>query len=246
MTWRELIYMIVDITKQISDDSNFNEDHIKFLCGKYRNYILNSQYSNHKKSMSDANYQTIKIELAPDVIDICPNEAILKSVEEIPFTMAIGEKTLYPVDYFGRRTKLVYTDFNRFPYAGNNFTHSTIYASIGPDNHLYVKSMDENFFFLKYVEFRALFNDIDKVALLDAASCGCSVEDTRFPLEDAWINTLINLVVTDLVRGIYQLRDTDNDAFDESDQLAQAITRYTNRAFQNLKNAQDRKDLNNA
>ena len=53
MTWRELIYMIVDITKQISDDSQFYEDHIKFLCGKYRNYILNSQYNTHKRTLSE-------------------------------------------------------------------------------------------------------------------------------------------------------------------------------------------------
>lgn len=242
MTWRELIYMITDITKQISDDSQFNEDHIKFLCGKYRNYILNSQYSTHKKSMSDANYQTIRIALQPDVVDICPNEAVLKSVEEIPFTMAIGEKTLYPVDYFGRKTKLVYTDFNRFPYAGNNFTHSTIYASIGPDNHLYIKSMDENFFYLEAVEMRALFNDIDKIALLESESCGCDIEDVRFPLEDAWIDTLINLVVTDLVRGIYQLRDVTNDAADSADQLALMIQRFTNQSFKNLMNSKKIQD----
>lgn len=243
MTWRELIYMIVDITKQISDDSQFNEDHIKTLCSKYRNYILNSQYSTHKKSMSEANYQTIRINLNPDIVDICPNEAILKSVEEIPFTMSIGEKNIYPVDYFGRKNKLVYVDYSRFPYAGNSFTHNTIYASIGPDNHLYVKSMDENFFYLNAVEIKALFNDIDKVALLDAASCGCEIDDTRFPLEDAWINTLINLVVTDLTRGIYMLRDQENDANDDSDQLARQIQLYTNRAFQNLINAKNKRNI---
>lgn len=241
MTWRELIYMIVDITKQISDDSQFNEDHIKMLCGKYRNYILNSQYSTHKKSISDANYQIVKINLEQDFVDICPNETVLKSVEEVPFTMTIGEKNIYPVDYFGRRNKFTYVDYNRFPYAGNSFTHSNIYVTIGPDNHLYLKSMDENFLYIKAVEIRALFNDIDKVALLDAESCGCDINDTRFPLEDAWINTLINLVVTDLVRGIYQLRDTSNDAFDSSDQLAQAISRYTTQSFKNLMNGQNNK-----
>lgn len=242
MTWRELIYMIVDITKQISDDSQFNEDHIKVLCAKYRNYILNSQYNTHRKSLSESNYQTIVIHLQPDNIDICPNEAILKSVEEIPFTMTIGEKMVYPLDYFGRKNKLVYTDFSRFPYAGNKFTHTTIYASIGPDNHLYVKSMDPNFFYLEAVQIKALFNDVEQVSLLDASTCGCDLMDVRFPLEDAWINTLINLVVTDLVRGIYQLRDNVNDAADSADQLALMIQRYTNQSFKNLMNSHNNKN----
>ena len=58
--------------------------------------------------------------------------------------------------------------------------------------------------------------------------------DTKFPLEDAWVNTLVNLVVNDLVRGINMLRDTNNDAFDSSDQLAQAIMKYTNNAFKRM------------
>ena len=244
MTWRELIYMIIDITKQISDDSQFNEDHIKFLCGKYRNYILNSQYNTHKRTLSEANYQMIRINLKPDVVNICPNETILKSVEEIPFTMTIGDYSIYPVDYLGRKNKLVYIDFNRFPYAGNNFTQNTIYASIGPDNHLYVKSMNDNFFYLTAVEMKALFNDIEQASLLDAASCGCDVMDTKFPLDDAWVNSLINLVVNDLVRGIYQLRDTSNDSFDSSDQLALMIQRFTNQSSKNLMNSRNNKSNN--
>ena len=58
--------------------------------------------------------------------------------------------------------------------------------------------------------------------------------DIRFPLEDAWINTLINLVVNDLIRGINMLRDNQNDATDDSDQLARMIQNYTNTAFKRL------------
>lgn len=40
MTWRELIYMINDELKLDSDDSSFNEEHIAFLAGKYRAFLL--------------------------------------------------------------------------------------------------------------------------------------------------------------------------------------------------------------
>ena len=234
MTWRELVYMITDITKQISDDSQFNEDHIIFLCSKYRNYILNQQYLTNKKTISEANYQIVNIPLQPYSLDICPNEMVLRSVKPISFTMTIGEKSIYPTDIMFSRSKIVFVPQNRFAYIGNKFSKNIIYAMIGADNYLYLKSANANFQYLTSVTIKALFENIQEMSLLDSESCGCDVMDIRFPLEDAWVNTLINLVVNDLIRGVNMLRDSSNDAFDSSDQLAQAISRYTNSAFRRL------------
>lgn len=234
MTWRELIYMIVDVTKQISDDSQFNEDHIKFLCAKYRNYILNQQYLTNKKTISETDYQIVQIPLELVQTDICPNEEVLRSVEPISFTMTIGSKSIYPTDLVYSRSKIVFVDNHRFPYVGNKYNSNIIYAMIGPDRYLYLKSSNPNFRYLQSVTIKALFEDIEHMSLLDSKACGCDIMDIRFPLEDAWVNTLINLVVNDLVRGIVQLRDTSNDAFDSSDQLAQAIQNYTNNRFKSL------------
>ena len=234
MTWRELVYMITDITKQISDDSQFNEDHIIFLCSKYRNYILNQQYLTNKKTIAETNYQIVNIPLQPYSLDICPNEMVLRSVKPISFTMTIGEKSVYPTDIMFSRSKIVFVPQNRFAYVGNKFSKNIIYAMIGADNYLYLKSANANFQYLTSVTIKALFENIQEMSLLDSESCGCDVMDIRFPLEDAWVNTLINLVVNDLIRGINNLRDTDNNAFDSSDQLAQAISRYTNNAFKRL------------
>lgn len=236
MTWREIIYIITDLTKTMSDDNQFNEDHIKFLCGKYRNYIINSQYGSEKKHIPDTNYQTFKIDLERvQHNDICPNTVLLRSSEPIPFMMPIGEKIIYPSDMFGVRSKLVLVPSNRFQYVDSNkYTKNIIYGTIGPDNYLYLRSCNRNFMFLNSVEIKGLFEDIEKASMLDASTCRCDIMDTRFPLEDAWVNTLINLVITDLTRGIYTLRDTNNDAFDSSDQLAQAIQRYTTNSFKNM------------
>lgn len=234
MTWRELVYMITDITKQISDDSQFNEDHIIFLCSKYRNYILNQQYLTNKKTIAETNYQIVNIPLQPYSLDICPNETVLRSVKPISFTMTIGEKSIYPTDLVHFRSKIVFVPQNRFAYVGNQFSKNIIYAMIGADNYLYLKSANPNFQYLTSVTIKALFENIQEMSLLDSEACGCDVMDIRFPLEDAWVNTLINLVVNDLIRGINALRDTSNDAFDNSDQLAQAINRYTTNAFKRM------------
>lgn len=234
MTWRELVYMILDFTKQISDDSQFNEDHVMFLCSKYRNYILNQQYLTNKKTISEADYQIVQIPLILVETDICPNEIVLRSKDKISFTMTIGEKSIYPTDLVHYRSKIVFVDSERFPYVGNKFTKNIIYAMIGADNYLYLKSANSDFRYLESVTIKALFENIQEMSLLDANACGCDIMDIRFPLEDAWINTLINLVVNDLTKGIYSLRDTSNDAMDTSDDLAQSIQRYTNNQFKRL------------
>ena len=238
MTWREIIYMIEDITKQISDDSNFNEEHIAFLCGKYRNTILNQQYLTGKKTINDNDYQLICVTLEPKVVDICPNQTVLVSKEEVPFTMPIGIKQVYPVGNYNDRNKFSFIPINRFPYAGNKFVKSNIYVSVGPDNHLYVKGDNENYMFLEKVQFKALFEDIQKASILELmckTGCNeCSYLDARFPLEDAFVGVLMQYVINDITRGIYNLRDTENDAFDNSDQLAQAISRYTTNSFKNM------------
>jgi hypothetical protein len=234
MTWRELVYMITDITKQLSDDSNFNEDHIIMLCSKYRNYILNQQYLSHKKTVADADYQIVQISLAPYDLDICPNEMVLRSTKSVSFTMTIGEKAIYPTDIIHSRSRIVLVPQNRFAYSGNKYSKNIIYATIGADNHLYLKSINPNFKYLECVTIKALFEDIQQMSLLDADACGCDIMDIRFPLEDAWVNTLMNLVINDLIRGINQLRDQDNDANDDSDQLARQISLYTNNAFKRM------------
>ena len=91
---------------------------------------------------------------------------------------------------------------------------------------------------MEKISLKAIFDNIKEASILEekckSGCLECDVMDTRFPLESAWINSLINLVVNDLIRGINMLRDTDNNAFDDSDQLAQAISRYTTQSFKNM------------
>lgn len=40
MTYREIVYMILDEIKSVSDDAFFTEDHVIFLAGKIRTFLL--------------------------------------------------------------------------------------------------------------------------------------------------------------------------------------------------------------
>jgi hypothetical protein len=39
-TYREMIHMVLDELKVISDDSHFQEEHVMFLLDKYRGFLL--------------------------------------------------------------------------------------------------------------------------------------------------------------------------------------------------------------
>ena len=49
MTWRQLVYMVLDEIKLTSDDSIINENHVIFLLNKYRTFLLKQRYSDIKK-----------------------------------------------------------------------------------------------------------------------------------------------------------------------------------------------------
>ena len=110
MTWREIIYMILDELKGMSDDFTFTEDHIAFLLGKYRSFILKQRYyTDIKKVISESNYQTICLDLieVPSINgESCEGSSYLRSKEKIPVTLMIGNPRVYPIDYYQGNGKI--------------------------------------------------------------------------------------------------------------------------------------------
>ena len=61
-TYKELIYMCLDLLKGSSDDFSFTEEHIAYLLDKYRAFLLKQKYTNeYKKPVPNSNYQNIQI-----------------------------------------------------------------------------------------------------------------------------------------------------------------------------------------
>ena len=65
MTLRELVFICLDELKlSASDDSFFNENHVRFLLNKWRARLLKQEYDNNKnKKASESAYQTICLDL---------------------------------------------------------------------------------------------------------------------------------------------------------------------------------------
>ena len=121
MTYREIVYSILDLLKQSSDDSFYTEEHVLFLVSRMRSAILKQTYSNIKKEIPESNYQNICLDLieVPAIAgEPCEGGSYLRSKQKIPTTLPVGNTKIYPVDYY--QGEITYVSRERMRYVGYN------------------------------------------------------------------------------------------------------------------------------
>ena len=220
-TYKELIYMCLDELKLYSDDALYTEEHIMFLLGKYRTFLIKQRYSDVKKQIPESNYQTICLDLieVPAISgEPCEGGSYLRSKEKIPFLMKIGNPRVYPIDYY--QGEITYVSRDRMRYVGyNKYLQNIIYASLGPDNYLYFKSFNPQFLYLEKIRMTGIFEDTLAASGLqcpdESGNTVCDVLDREFHIEAALVPPLIELVVKELLGAEYRSDDKTNDAKDE-------------------------------
>ena len=225
-TYKELIYMCLDELKLYSDDALYTEEHIMFLLGKYRTFLIKQRYSDVKKQIPESDYQTICLDLieVPAISgEPCEGGSYLRSKEKIPFLMKIGNPRVYPIDYY--QGEITYVSRDRMRYVGyNKYLQNIIYASLGPDNYLYFKSFNPQFLYLEKVRMTGIFEDTLAASELqcpdESGNTVCDVLDREFPIEAALVPPLIELVVKELLGAEYRPDDKTNDAKDELSEVA--------------------------
>ena len=220
-TFKELIYLVLDELKGMSDDFDFTEDHVHYLLTKYRAFLLKQRYSDIKKQIPESNYQTICLDLinVPAISgEPCTGGVYLRSKQKVPFLMQIGTPRVYPIDYY--QGEITYVSRDRMRYVGyNKFLQNIIYCSIGPDNYLYFKSSNPQYLYLEKVKFTGIFQDSMQASGLQCPDNNgetvCDPIDRTFPIEDALVPPLIELVVKELAGSAYKPDDEANNAKDD-------------------------------
>ena len=220
-TFKELIYLVLDELKGMSDDFDFTEDHVHYLLTKYRAFLLKQRYSDIKKQIPESNYQTICLDLinVPAISgEPCTGGVYLRSKQKVPFLMQIGTPRVYPIDYY--QGEITYVSRDRMRYVGyNKFLQKVIYCSIGPDNYLYFKSSNPQYLYLEKVKFTGIFQDSMQASDLQCPDNNgetvCDPIDRTFPIEDALVPPLIELVVKELAGSAYKPDDEANNAKDD-------------------------------
>lgn len=213
--------MVLDELKLYSDDASYTEEHVMFLLDKYRAFLLKQRYSDVKKQIPESNYQTICLDLieVPAISgEPCEGGSYLRSKEKIPFLMKIGNPRVYPIDYY--QGEITYVSRDRMRYVGyNKYLQNIIYASLGPDNYLYFKSFNPQFLYLEKVRITGIFEDTLAASELQCpdenGNIVCDVLDREFPIEDALIPPLIQLVVEELTKAEYKPEDKENNSDDD-------------------------------
>jgi hypothetical protein len=170
-TYKELVNMVLDELKLISDDSIFQEEHVLFLLDKYRTFLLKQRYADIRKEIPESNYQTVCIDLKRvDAFegDPCGGQ-YLRSKDKIPEMLSIGGRNITPVDYFSGNIN--YVDRDRFKYAGSSrYAQNQIYGTIGPDSYLYLKSNNPQAYHLCKAKVTGIFEDSRKASELSCDS----------------------------------------------------------------------------
>lgn len=220
-TYRELVYLILDELKGTSDDFTYTEEHVMFLLSTYRAFLLKQRYSDVKKQMPESNYQTICLDLieVPAICgEPCEGGYYLRSSNKIPFTMQIGAPRVYPADYY--QGDIAFVSRDRMRYVGyNKYLQNIIYCSIAPDGYLYFKSQNPQFLYLEKVKFSAIFQNALEASQLQCPDENgnkiCDILDMEFPIEEALVSPLVELIVRELGNAVNNPDDVENNAKDD-------------------------------
>ena len=226
MTVGEIVYMCLDLAKAAtSDDSFFTEEHVLFLLKKYRAFLIKKEQDKEKSSTdvaSEFEYQQICLDLEKIAAidgEPCTGGFYLRSTKPIPKILEGNMPRIYPVDFY-QGINITYVSRDRMRYVGTNpFLKNIIYVSLGPDLHLYLNSMNPQFFHLEKLRMSAVFEDFDSASDLlcddNGDDASCDVLDADFPVREYLVPPLIELVVKELVGANYRPIDVENNAVDD-------------------------------
>lgn len=224
-TYRELTYQVLDSLKLVSDDSHFVEEHVLFLLDKYRCFLLKQRYADIRKEIPESNYQTICLDLEHiDTLEgVCSNGEYLKSKQELPHMMSVGSQKITTADFF--MGDINYVTNERFKYVGyNKFLKNQTYATIGPDSHLYLKSNNCQMYYLEQIKITGIFENSIAAAKLSCTYSDCDeLLDLEFPMEEALVPPLLDLIIKELTAFRLQPADVENNANDDLSDLASYI-----------------------
>ena len=226
-TYREIASMVLDELRTQSDDSLFNEEHVKFLTNKYRALLLKREYLFRKlfKLIPIQYYTPICVDL--EQYNEFDNDACsttyLRSTQPIPKFIEATTPMISSMDFFDG--EITYVTPQRFKYTGfNKWLKPIIYATIAPDGYLYIKGTNPQFAYLQKVKMSAIFQDPSESLAFRCDNDGdsaCGGLDVDIAIEDALVPELIQSIVRELSGALYRPKDFDNNAKDD---LANAPT----------------------
>ena len=242
-TYREVVYMILDSLKEITDDSYWEEEHIVFQINKYRSLLFKQRYLDKKREIPNAFYQRLMISFESERV----GNNTYKSIKTIPATIDNG--LMHSYTYLSRDgiTSMNFNLINpqRFKLVGwNKWLRSEVYATIDLDNHMYIKSYTGDVVNSALAtinsdgyEHLVMSEDAQNVLIIDGIMESKLIYDTilddpteiisfneldiqdqldlDFPCDESLIQTIIELTVSEIAKLNGLPKDFMNNANDD-------------------------------
>lgn len=229
-TYREVIYMCLDLIKGMSDDFSFTDEHIAYLIDKYRALLLKQRYGNDpKKHVPYSNYQTLEVDFTP----VNPQAKYLKSNTQIPYMLQVGIPRIIAnnEDYYDYTCE--FTSRERLPFVGyNKYTSKILYCAINEENRVIFPNKEHYWSYPTVEPPEILYFGPTRFKIVGIFENPREVEDEisfnenidghefdrNIPIEEGLITTLIDMVVKELAGSMYIPEDDiNNNKDDKSD-----------------------------
>lgn len=215
MTLNELTYMVRDLLKLDSDDSEITNEHIKYLIGITRNKYVKQYLNDVKKRIPSILKQKITLNLEMNESQGFSDKKFLVSVEDIPELISsqshYNRTTLSTISNVTRNFSM--TSYRRLPYVGiRGGMQNIIYGAIDNDK-LFLVSGDDRAMFLDKINLEGIFSDPKAAWLLsDSYSSSESFDEAEYPIEAAMGGLIINEVAQMISMRFNILGDEVNDS----------------------------------
>lgn len=230
-TYREAIYMCLDLLKGMSDDFYYTEDHIAYLIDKCRALLLKQKYGNDpKKLIPYSNYQTIDITIDRTYKD----KNIIKSSNSIPYLLQLGITRIVTDDLY-YNYMFDFTSRERLPFVGNNkYTNNIVYCALDNDNKLLIQNKDYlwvnsncEITFSLPLQIVGIFENPREVIAISENE----ILDSNIPIEESLVVPLIETVFKELAAAVIRPQDDVNNNSDDNADLQNYIARNMKSKF---------------
>ena len=232
MKIKELVYMVLDEIKGLSDDFTYTEDHVIFLLNKYRTSLLKQKYKDDKSAMHSSNFQTMLLTLKDSLQnkDYILERQYKQSEEVIPELLTDKGVRVYPETQFLDNADIAFITEDRMRYVGyNKYLKNAVYATIHND-YLYITSRNLDIMDLQQVHLSAVFEDA--IEAIKAIKGNIDLLEEDFPMEDSLTSLLIQSVVKELLGAAYRPKDPQNNANDDLADIIAFMRRNMKSAYQ--------------
>lgn len=222
-TYREIVYIIQDEMKILSDDSLFETDHFVFMANKYRALLFKQYYKGKKVEIPFAWYQRLSVDFKLDYGD-----KIYQSKTKLPEILDLSNIWQYTfVNKDGAKSNnFNFVNPHRFKYVTKNkWLVNQSYVTIDLDNKMYVKNFNnqEDSLLLNYDTI--LDNPIEGYRFNGDESL--DVLDFIFPCEESLIQPIIDLCLKEIGVITRLPGDVVNNATDDLNILTQQQQQQT-------------------